>query len=74
MHIKTILVAETLLIILVRKNTENVRQQNSIRDARTPQPREIVFNTMRYRRSETVQRSGDFQSKQCELCKGPNNI
>ena len=36
--------------------------KNSIGDALT-QPREIVFNTMRYRRSETVQRSGDFQSK-----------
>ena len=32
------------------------------RDARTPQPGEIVFNTMRYRSSETVQRSGYFQS------------
>ena len=30
--------------------------ENSIRDARTPQSREIVFNTMRYRSSETVQR------------------
>ena len=41
-----------------------VRQcnQNSIEDARTPQPGEIVFNTMRHRSSETVQRSGDFQS------------
>ena len=36
--------------------------KNSIRDARTPQPGEIVFNTMRYRSSETVQRSGYFQS------------
>ena len=36
--------------------------KNSIRDARTPQPEEIVFNTMRYRSSETVQRSGYFQS------------
>ena len=34
--------------------------KNSIRDARTPQPGEIVFNTMRYRSSETVQRSGYF--------------
>ena len=33
---------------------------NSIRDARTPQPGEIVFNTMKYRSSETVQRSGYF--------------
>ena len=36
--------------------------KNSIRDARTPQSGEIVFNTMRYRSSETVQRSGYFQS------------
>ena len=48
--------------------------ENSIRDARTPQPREIVFNTMRHRRSETVQRSGNFHSKQCQLCKGSNNV
>ena len=32
------------------------------RDAHTLQPGEIVFNTMRYRRSETVQRSGYFQN------------
>ena len=31
-------------------------------DACTPQPGEIVFNTMRYRNSETVHRSGYFQS------------
>ena len=36
-------------------------QKNSIRDARTPQPGEIVFNTMTYRSSETVQRLGYFQ-------------
>ena len=34
----------------------------SIRDTRISQPGEIVFNTMRYRSSETVQRSGYFQS------------
>ena len=48
--------------------------KNSIRDGRTPLPGEIVFNTMRYRRHETVQRSGGFHSKQCDLYKGPNNI
>ena len=37
-------------------------KNNSIRDARTQQPGEIVFNTMRYRSSETVQRSRYFQS------------
>ena len=36
--------------------------ENSIRDARTPQPGKIVFNTMRYRSSETVHRLGYFQS------------
>ena len=36
-------------------------KKNSIRDARTPQPGEIVFNTMTYRSSETVQRLGYFQ-------------
>ena len=36
--------------------------KNSIRDARTPQPGEIVFNTMKYRSSERVQRSGYLQS------------
>ena len=36
--------------------------KNSIRDARTPQPGEVVSNTMRYRSSVTVQRSGYFQS------------
>ena len=36
--------------------------KNSIRDARTPQPGKIAFNTVRYRSSETVQRTGYFQS------------
>ena len=36
--------------------------KNSIRDARTPQPGEIFFNTMGYRSSETVQSSRNFQS------------
>ena len=34
--------------------------KNSIRDAHTLQPGEIVFNTIRYRSSETVQRLGHF--------------
>ena len=34
----------------------------AMEDACTPQPGEIVFNTMRYRSSDTVQRSGYFQS------------
>ena len=37
--------------------------KNNIEDAYTPQPEEIVFNTVRYRRSETVQRSGDFAGR-----------
>ena len=35
--------------------------KNSIRDAHTPQPGEIVFNTMTYRSNETVERLGYFQ-------------
>ena len=42
-----------------RKDTANFK--NSTRDARTPQPGEIVFNTMTYRSSETVQRPEYFQ-------------
>ena len=37
-------------------------KKNCIRHASTPQPGEIVFNTISYRSSETVQRSGYFQS------------
>ena len=40
----------------------------------TPQTSEIVVNTMRYRRNEKVQRSGDFHSKRCQLCESPNNV
>ena len=36
--------------------------KNSMRDARTPQSGEIIFNTMRYRSSERLQRLGYFQS------------
>ena len=46
--------------------------KNSIRDACTAQGN--VFDTMRYRGSETVQRSGDFHSKQCQLYEGRNNV
>ena len=42
--------------------TEIIINKNSIRDARTPQPGEIFFNTMKYRSSVTVQRSRYFQS------------
>ena len=43
-----------------------IENKNSIRDARTPQPGEIFFNTMRYRSSETVHRLGYFQSTACK--------
>ena len=33
----------------------------------TFQPWEIAFNTMRYRRIEIVQGSGDFENRQCNL-------
>ena len=53
-------------------------QENSIRDARTPQPGDIVFNTMKYRSCEKVQRSGYFQSSVSyiiyNLYKAPNNV
>ena len=45
-----------------------INKKNSIRDARTPQPGKIVFNTMRYKSyfynycSETVHRLGYYQS------------
>ena len=57
----------TLQYITIAKNTVNnmnywTKQKNSIRDAHTQQPGEIVFNNMRYRSSQTVQRLGYFQS------------
>ena len=39
-----------------------IHTKNSIKDARTPQPGEIFFNTMRYRSSVTVQSSRYFHS------------
>ena len=39
----------------------NSSSKNNIGDAHTPQPGELVLNTLRYRSSETVQRSGYFQ-------------
>ena len=38
------------------------KHKNSIRDARIPQPGEIVFNAIRYRSSETVHRLGTFRA------------
>ena len=43
-------------------NVNVIKGKIGIRDANTPQPGEIFFNTMRYRCSETIQRSGYFQS------------
>ena len=43
-----------LLYRVLTKILSNINQENSLRDARTPRPGEIVFNTMRYRSSETV--------------------
>ena len=42
--------------------------ENSIRDACTPQPGEIVFNTMTYRSSHTVQRENNIEEKE-SVCK-----
>ena len=39
-----------------------MNKKNSIGDARTPHPGKIVSNTMRYRGSERVQRSGYFEN------------
>ena len=47
------------LKMMMYKSQSNL--ENSIRDARTPQLEEIVFNTMTYRSSETVQRPEYFQ-------------
>ena len=38
------------------------KKNNSIRDAHNPQPEEIIFNTMRYKNSVALERSGYFQS------------
>ena len=45
-----------------QRNPHHYRYKNSIRDACTPQPGEIFFNTMRYISSVTVQSSRYFQS------------
>ena len=41
-----------------------------MRNTRIPQSGGKALDTMRYRTGETVQRSGDFQKRQCRLCKG----
>ena len=49
-------------LIVTVKTPSAETEKNSIRDARTPQPGEIFFNTMRYRSSVTLQSSRYFQS------------
>ena len=51
-----------ILILIIIVIAFNIHPKYSIRDARTPQPGEIFFNTMRYRSSVTVQSSRYFQS------------
>ena len=41
-----------------------------MRNTSIPQSGEKALDTMRYRTVETVQISGDFQKRQCRLCKG----
>ena len=53
---------DCLLSRLKKVFGETLSRKNSIRDAHTPKPGEIVFNTMRNRSSETVQRLGYFHS------------
>ena len=56
-HFFNVIIKKSYILV-----AQNLFLKNSIRDACTPQPGEIVFNTMRYKSSETVQRSGYFQS------------
>ena len=44
--------------ILLTFKIIKITHKNSIRDVRTPQLGEVVFNTMKYRGSEIVQRLG----------------
>ena len=67
LHILQVLILIVILALLTALVSFYFRK-NSIGDAHTTQAREIVFNTMRYRRSETVKKSGYFQSKQCQQC------
>ena len=48
-------------LCLAREQYSTVLEKNSIRDACTPQPGEIVFNSMTSRSSETVQSPEYFQ-------------
>ena len=58
LHLESKLAWSLFTSILIIDKTLN---ENSISDARTPQPAEIVFNIMRYS-SETVQRSETFRA------------
>ena len=48
-------------------------QKDIKRDAHTPQPGEIVFNTIKTEMKQ-FKDQGYIQSKQCQLCKGQNSI
>ena len=55
LHLNICASLHNLCYFLVKYGLLSKKYKNSIGDARTPQPREIVFDTVRYRRSETVQ-------------------
>ena len=52
------------------RNMDGQTDKNSIRDARTPQPGEIVFNIMRYKVVKQYTQIG-ILSEQCQC---PNNV
>ena len=55
-----------------RMHTSVKSSKNSIGVARTPQPGEKKFDTLRYRRSR--KRSQGVQSKKSQLYQDPNNV
>ena len=61
-HKVTVAYKFPLILVFATNFEEFNMDENIIRDARTPQPWEMFFNTMRYRSSETVQRLEYFQS------------
>ena len=56
------------------RKTPCVKKENSISDACTPEPGETVFKTMRYRRNDTSQMSGNFYSKQHDIPPTSNSV
>ena len=67
---KYILTVIGFIVQRLQSELKNITK-NSIRDARTPQPGEIIFNTTRYRSSEI---KIGILSEQCQSYKAPNNI